>query len=141
MFLNACRARAAQRVSAGTYARSITQDRDTVTALLNTADTFFMNDNEASLLFGSVSSAVTRANALLFVTLGAAGALAIEGNHHLRVAAPATQDLDPTGAGDTFCGTVLAHLLDGANVIDACSAACRAASRMIAQPGPAALLA
>ncbi len=135
-FFDACRARSARRLSIGTYARIAAQETGAVRALLADADAFFMNENEAGIIFGDAASARTRADALLCVTRGALGAWAIEGAHRLEIGAPHALERDPTGAGDTFCGVTLALLARGADVSEACAAGCAAASRMIEHPGP-----
>jgi hypothetical protein len=56
------------------------------------------------------------------------------------VPAVITTEIDPTGAGDTFCGTALAYLLLGAHPIMAARNATTLAAEMITQVGPAALL-
>jgi ribokinase len=135
-FFDACRQRGARRISVGTYARIATNETEAVRALIAEADAFFMNDNEAGILFGDPARARTRADGLLCVTRGALGAWAIQGAHTLTITAPPAIDLDPTGAGDTFCGVTLALLAQGADVLEACTAGCAAASRMIEHPGP-----
>jgi len=53
-FVQAVRARSVARVSAGTYARLISTERERVRDVFDAVDLFFMNENEASLLFGGV---------------------------------------------------------------------------------------
>lgn len=79
-----------------------------------------MNENEAAGLIGydgtmeslqSFQRTVQMAHdALLFVTLGKSGAWVLHDSTLTHVPAPVVQEVDPTGAGDTFCGTVLAGL-------------------------------
>ncbi len=135
-FLEACRARGARRISVGTYARVVQAEATTVRALLAQADIFYMNENEARLLFGTVEQAATRAGALLFVTLGEHGALAISSAHRGSVPGNGAIEIDPTGAGDTFCGAALAALTDGADMMAAAMQGCAQAARIIEHPGP-----
>jgi sugar/nucleoside kinase (ribokinase family) len=132
--------RPAPRLSIGTYARLVYGDTGAVRHLFNQADLFFMNDNEARGLFGSLEQAQTRPGALLFVTLGAAGALVIAGEQRTQVTGPAVPELDPTGAGDTFCGATLAGLAAGLTPVEAATAAVTLAGQTIQAAGPAALL-
>ncbi|MCS6846398.1 MAG: hypothetical protein RMN52_01630, partial [Anaerolineae bacterium] len=72
-FLHACRERGARRISAGTYYRIVQNEPATVRAIFEQADLFFMNENEAIGLWGSLRvaggvSARTREGALLFIT-------------------------------------------------------------------------
>ncbi len=137
-FLRACRARGAARLSAGTYAHVVHHETETVRALLAGADAFFMNENEANGLFGSIENA--RPHGLLFITRGALGAVVLDGTEATALPAPVVDEVDPTGAGDTFCGAALAHLALGASPINAARRGIALASQMIAAIGPEGLL-
>lgn len=128
------------RVSVGTYARLVYNSPDVVRELVATADIFFMNQNEATGLFGAVESARARPGALLFVTLDATGALVIEAGSVTHVAGHPVPEVDPTGAGDTFCGATLAGLAQGVSPVAAAEQAVKLAARTVAAVGPAALL-
>ncbi len=140
-FLQACRAGGAARISVGTYARVATNETETVRALLAAADIFFMNENEASILLGGASAARVRAGQLLFITQGAGGALVVQGAHTTHIAAAPAQELDATGAGDTFCGATLAALCAGAHPQQAARSAMPLAAAMVTAVGPAVLFA
>ena len=139
-FARACRERGARFISAGTYFRLVQNSPDVVHELIDACDGFFMNDNEARGLFGSVEAAHSTHKRLLFVTLGADGAQVCTNSAHTHLPAPPAHEGDPTGAGDTFCGTTLTMLARGASPVNAAAAGCAAASRMIEAPGPAQLL-
>jgi sugar/nucleoside kinase (ribokinase family) len=140
-FLDACRARNAKFISVGVYARVVYGETETVRGLHRDADLFFMNENEARGLFGSVEAAYTAAGKWLFVTLGERGV-----NVHVGPAAPVhvpalpVTEFDPTGAGDTFCGTTLTHWLSGASPVEAARAGCAASAAEIQMAGPEWLL-
>lgn len=138
-FLQDCRQRGAKRISAGTYGHVVYDETATVRALFEEADLFFMNENEANGLFGSVDAARTAAGKLLFVTLGERGALMIQGEIITFIAGHAANEVDPTGAGDTFCGATLAGLARGLLPVSAAQQAAILAAHMIEQIGPAAL--
>lgn len=127
-------------VSVGTYARLVYNDTERVRRLFERADLFFMNENEANGLFGSVGQARTRARAILFVTLAAEGALVIEEAQVTHIPGQLAVEVDPTGAGDTFCGAVLAGLALGQSPVEAARQAVKLAARTISSVGPAALL-
>jgi sugar/nucleoside kinase (ribokinase family) len=127
-------------ISAGTYARLVYGDTELVRQVLQAADLFFMNENEAVGLFGSVAAARVAPNKLLFVTLGERGALVIEGERGTMIPVCPAVELDPTGAGDTFCGAVLAGLGQNLSPVEAARGAVKLAAQTIAAPGPAASL-
>jgi sugar/nucleoside kinase (ribokinase family) len=127
-------------ISVGTYARLVYGDPDRVRQLLAGADLFFMNGNEATGLFGRVEDAHSRPGSLLFVTLGEAGALVIEGEQVSHVPGHPASELDPTGAGDTVCGATLAALTRGETPVDAARQAVILAAKTVKAVGPAALL-
>jgi hypothetical protein len=107
-FIQACRQRGAQQISAGTY------------------------------LF--IESANTEPGKILYITLGAQGACIIQGDTSTLIPAVSTTELDPTGAGDTFCGATLAYLLQKEHPIMAARHAVPLAAEMITQVGPTVLL-
>ncbi len=138
-FLHACRARGARRISAGTFTCAVADETVAVRALLAQSDLFFMNRDEAIGLFGSLEAARTAPGKLLFITLGAGGALAIQGHHTTHISGLSAVELDPTGAGDTFCGATLAGLARGEHPVMAAHQAVALASHMIGSVGPTAL--
>jgi ribokinase len=144
-FLHACRSRGAKRISAGTYYRIVQSEPAAVRAIFEQADLFFMNENEATGLWGSLRvagrvSTRTHAGALLFITFDKRGVIVIEGDRAEPVQAETANELDPTGAGDTFCGATLAGLARGDDPVTAEQNACALAARMIEHVGPAFLL-
>jgi ribokinase len=128
------------RISVGTYARLVDHETEVVRQLFRLADCFFMNENEAQGLFGTIDRAQTRPDALLCVTLGDQGALVIEGDRATHVPAHVIDERDPTGAGDTFCGATLAGLAMGMAPVVAAERAVEWAARTVSDIGPASLL-
>jgi ribokinase len=129
-----------RRVGCGTYPGAVTTHRAAVLQILEEVDVFFCNEAEAAGLFGGVEAARTRPGRLLFITLGARGAQVLQGTHASEVPGVVVEELDPTGAGDTFCGTTLAQLAQGAHPVEAARYGVAAAAEMVTAPGPAALL-
>jgi len=127
------------RLSVGTYARLVYSDTAGVRQLVEQADVMFMNENEATGLFGSVDQARPCPQALLFVTLGAQGVLVITADKVTHLPAPVVTEVDPTGAGDTFCGATLAGLARQVSPVQAAEQALQLASQTVAALGPAAL--
>lgn len=128
------------RTAVGTYGHAVKQFREIVQQLFVEADIFFCNANEATMLFGSVERAKTIPGKLLFITRSADGAIVVQGNHQTAVPSIAIDELDPTGAGDTFCGTTLALLAQGAHPICAAQQATVCAAEMVTAVGPTMLL-
>ncbi|MBI5033499.1 MAG: hypothetical protein HZB51_23500 [Chloroflexi bacterium] len=125
-----------QRVAVGTYGHAVQHYRDTIQQIFAEADIFFCNANEATMLFGNVDAAKTAPGKLLFVTLSASGAMVIQGNYCTSVPSMMVDELDPTGAGDTFCGTTMALLAQGVHPILAAQQATIAAAEMVTAVGP-----
>jgi ribokinase len=139
-FIQACRERGAKQISAGTYPRDALRQPEALRAVMKQSDIFFSNDAEAGALFGSLESASTEPGKVLYVTLGAAGARIVQGDASTTIPTSPATELDPTGAGDTFCGATLAYLLQKAHPIMAARHAAALAAEMIAHVGPTALL-
>lgn len=120
-------------------------------ALLDLLDVLIVNEHEAAAIGTALALPATAAGFAValqqrhgcatVVTLGAAGALAATGDGFYRVAAPPTEVVDTTGAGDAFCGALAAALDRGsawpralAEAIAAGSLACRRAGAQPALP-------
>jgi len=139
-FIQACRQRGAKRISAGTWPRDAVKQPQAVRAVMEQTDYFFMNDLEARVVFSSLELAHIEPGKVLFITLGADGACIIQGDTCTLIPAVSSTELDPTGAGDTFCGATLAYLLQKKHPIMAARHAAALAAEMIGQVGPSALL-
>lgn len=144
-FAAACRARGVRALSIGTYGRIAQAETAAVRGLLAAADFFFMNENEAGFVLGpgEPSSYVSRpglAQVATFITQAERGAWALSLGRACHVPAALAQEVDPTGAGDVFCGTTLAQIALGDDVCAAAGAGVVAAGGVIEQAGPAALL-
>jgi len=72
---------------------------------------------------------------IVIVTLGAAGAVALDKNVVVRVEGRLVDVLDTTGAGDCFCGILAARLAEGASLEDAMIWANAGASLSVERPG------
>jgi sugar/nucleoside kinase (ribokinase family) len=139
-FVDACRERHAKMISLGCYLGLVKDNPQGVRTLLDQTDVYFMNEFEAVGLFGSLDRVVTKPGKLLFITLGREGAIVVQGDHQTNIPAVPASVLDPTGAGDTFCGATLAHLLQGEHPVMAARQATALAAEMIEHVGPTALL-
>lgn len=139
-FMRACKSNGARRISAGTALDLINEQPDDAAAILEQADFFFLNEEEAIRLFGSISAVRSRPGQALFVTQGSDGATVVLGDVATQLPAIATVVHDPTGAGDTFCGATLAGIATGQHPVMAARQAIPLAARMIRKVGPAALM-
>jgi ribokinase len=139
-FVRWARERGVARASAGTFARAVQADRGGVLDLLAECDAFFMNENEARLLYGDLERVPRPSRGAVFVTRGSRGARVLEPARARDVTAPAAEEIDPTGAGDSFCGAALAALAHGADPVEAARAGARLAAAVVAAIGPAALV-
>jgi ribokinase len=76
-----------------------------------------------------------RTGAPVVVTLGAEGALVVDGDALERVPAPRVEAVDTTGAGDAFNGALACELAGGAALLDAVRAAVAVAAESTRVPG------
>ena len=139
-FIQACRQRGAKQISAGTYLFIADEQPQAVRAVMELTNYFFMNNLEAEAVFGSLESANTGPGKVLYVTLGAQGTCIIQGHTSTLIPAVSATVVDPTSAGDTFCGATLAYLLQKEHPVMAARHAVPLAAEMITQVGPSALL-
>jgi ribokinase len=139
-FLQACRRQQKIKISVGTYAKLIEREPVQVRELLDSSDFFFMNANEARALFNSGKPEDSNARKVVFVTNGENGATVYNGEQKFEVSTRKILDLDPTGAGDTFCGATLAQILKGQNLENSIRIGCDLASSTVEQVGPKALV-
>lgn len=128
------------RVGCGTYAPGIRAHREVVAQVAEASHYFFCNEEEAGLLFGSLDEVAVAPGGVVFVTRGPRGARVVVGDHAIDVPAPAVEEVDPTGAGDTFCGTALARLAAGDHPAIAARVAAARAAHTVTGIGPAPLL-
>ena len=136
----ACRDRGARYVSAGTALHLINQQPAVASTVLKGSDLFFMNEKEAVRLFGSMAAVTSRPGQTIFVTKGSEGATVVQGEVSTHLPGAAAKVVDPTGAGDTFCGATLVSLALGRHPVMAARQAIPLATKTIEAIGPAALL-
>ncbi|WP_312899420.1 PfkB family carbohydrate kinase [Corynebacterium variabile] len=127
-----------------------TRDR----ALIAAADPLIVNETEAADVLGvprdlgldevldGLAAAVGRGLATsAVVTLGAQGALVIEGDGEdqrtMVASPPASEVVDTTGAGDAFAGTLATALAQGTGLVDAARYAAAAGSLAVRAVGAA----
>jgi ribokinase len=114
--------------------------------LLKKISVFTPNQKEAEMLTGikieDRAGAERAAEALaakgirtVIITLGADGALVLEGGVFQHVAAPKVTAIDTTAAGDVFCGALAAALSEQAPIKAAAEFACAAAALSVTKMG------
>ena len=114
-------------------------------AVLERVDVLVPNRHELASLVGRPGSVDVdeladmagslRGPRVVVVTLGAAGALVVEGPASELVPAAPVDAVDATAAGDTFCGALTDALLGGASPVEATRWAVRAAALAVLHPG------
>ncbi len=100
-------------------------------------DLLVPNELEARALTGvsdpsAAARALSESFAEVVVTLGEDGAVWTDGSELVRVAAPAVDVVDTTGAGDAFAAGLLAARVRGAGPEEALEAGCALAARAVA---------
>jgi sugar/nucleoside kinase (ribokinase family) len=125
-----------RRLGTGTFKCAIREAPELMVEALELADVFFCNEHEASLLFGGLEKTRARPGKLLFVTRSSRGVRVFQGEHATDVPAIEVEELDPTGAGDTFCGTTLSLLERGFHPVLAAERGAAAAAHMVTGVGP-----
>lgn len=138
-FVEACQARGAKMISSGSFMDLVRDYPHKVRDLIEQVDVFFLNEQEAVAIFGSLDLGVTHPGKLLLITRGKSGAVVIQGQYQTELPAVPANVVDPTGAGDTFCGATLSNLLQGSHPIMAARKASALASEEVAHVGPTAL--
>jgi ribokinase len=139
-FLLACRQRGARRISAGTALHLINERPVDAFAVLRAADLFFMNEEEAVRMFGSLGDVKSEPGQIIFITKGREGAAVVQGDVATHLPGAAATVADPTGAGDTFCGATLTGLASGRHPVMAARRAMPLAAQTTEAVGPHALL-
>lgn len=138
-FFEKLRELGAKAISAGTYFKVTRDEPDTVRELVRACDYFFMNLNESQALFpNGISNDAFEGT--LFVTASSDGCTVYDGTEIWKLPTVRVAEVDPTGAGDTFCGTALTSICQGNDLTDAALAAMKQASICVASPGPQFLL-
>lgn len=107
--------------------------------LLALLDVLIVNEVELAQITGStgpVGNGLARLQVpLVVVTLGARGCCARRGTEHVLQPAFAIEPVDTTGAGDTFCGVLVAALDQGAPLADALRSASAASALACTRAG------
>jgi len=109
--------------------------------LLHLSPLLTPNRDEARALAGeddpeaAARALAARTGAPVVVTVGAEGALVVDGDTLERVPAPRVEVVDTTGAGDAFNGALACELAGGAGLIEAARAAVAVAARSTERPG------
>ena len=99
--------------------------------LAGVADVLFPSDGELEALGITAAELVAR-GALVCHTRGPGGAIVSrEGHDPVTVHAPPAEEVDPTGAGDTFAAAFVTATRAGADPVAAAAAACAVAARSV----------
>lgn len=110
--------------------RAITPEQ--TAALATRADLIFCNGRERAFLDSARSGGtILRENQTIVETQGKRGAVFLRNGESHFVAAEPVDVTDPTGAGDTFAGGVIAAIMNGQTDLDAVGQAGNAAARAL----------
>jgi ribokinase len=107
--------------------------RSEAAALLQLADVVVVNEAELAVIADQPLPSAT----VMVVTRGAEGAEVRRAASRTSVPSPASRVVDTTGAGDCFLGVVAGWLSAGAELEEAVTAGCAAASLQVTRPGAA----
>jgi sugar/nucleoside kinase (ribokinase family) len=103
--------------------------------LAGVADVLFPSDGELEAL-GITEAELVARGALICRTRGSGGAVVYRHGHEpVTVHAPPAEEVDPTGAGDTFAAAFVTALRAGAEPVAATRAACAVAARSVSVLG------
>lgn len=134
-FVQVARQRGAPRISLGTYRSLAQRETAALRELATQVDFFFCNEAEAAILFDDWVARPIRqpqpAPLGLAVTCAARGALLWQGEQHWLIPAPIVPEINPTGAGDLFCGALLAGWARGLSLPLAATQACQVAAQRV----------
>ena len=67
---------------------------------------------------------------------GSEGCIIYQGNEKIPVPSFQVEEVDPTGAGDTFCGAFLTALIEGKPLSECGRFACAAGAMSVRKQGP-----
>lgn len=127
--------------------------RELGSELLSNVDVLIVNEHEALIVAaglvdagalpaevtaataGEVGRVLTRVVASVVITLGAEGAVVVEGESAEHVAAFPVRAVDTTGAGDTLCGALVTALAEGMPLARATRFAAAAAALSVQREG------
>lgn len=120
------------------------RDGQDLLALLTQVDVFAPSREETRILLPGLSDdaaalALARGGCRILQKRGADGAMAVADGRTTTLAAPPTDVVDPTGAGDATVGALAAHLAAGVPFLAAAGQALAIGARAVSAPGPAAL--
>lgn len=120
---------AAARITSGTFCLNPAPAGPIPAELLERVDVLVPNRSELGLLAGvdepgTAAEAVATARRLrrrgpTVITLGSDGAVIVDGDESETFPAPEVKPVDPTGAGDAFCGTLATLLAWGRKLEEA----------------------
>ncbi len=132
----------AAQLARGMFILNAAPARDLPASLLEMVDVLIVNESELAFLAKqsreSQEDLVQRASELhprVVVTQGAAGAALVQDGRLSHVSTAAVTAVDPTGAGDTFCGALATRLAAGQPMLDSMRFAAAAGAAAVTNHG------
>ena len=114
----------------------IEQEHELVKNVIQASDIFFMNEEEANAVFPENTEFRFATGKHIFVTKGKNGASVFLGEYQYLLDPKQVNVLDPTGAGDAFCGAAISGIAQGEHPVKAAMSASVLASEVIKAVGP-----
>src|SRR5262249_35214021 len=108
--------------------------------MFSSCDYVFMNENESNAIFDETAHPLHAApHQIICITRGKAGANIYTNKSTISLPGLEVNEIDPTGAGDTFAGTMLACLARGLEAQESAELAVKRSSLVVSKAGPSAL--
>ena len=116
--------------------------RQTIDHIVSRCDIFLPSDSDIAALYPDkkpetvINDLLETGKKIVVVKQGARGVIGSDGTALIRLPALAVDEVDPTGAGDCFCGTLIGLLDQGHSFKEALAAANIAGALHVTQRGP-----
>ncbi len=135
-FLRALKSRSSCKISIGTYARLAYGQTELLREMIKSCDFVFMNENEAKAVYEPETFPLTsRDGQIICITYGKNGAVVYSSDNKLQLAGLHVVEFDPTGAGDTFAGTLLGSLAQNKSIEESSELALKRSALVITAGG------
>ena len=120
---------------------SVEEVRELCRPVIEKASIIFPSKTEAALFTGCATDEEgcrlwADQGKLVVLKNGSEGCIIYQGNEKIPVPSFQVEEVDPTGAGDTFCGAFLTALIEGKPLSECGRFACAAGAMSVRKQGP-----